>query len=155
MAYFEDAYCLFSVPLFSFSHRKKSINPTKIYPVDPGIIRAYSIKNAFESAAKLETTVFCHLRRHHSTIYYYKTDTGKEIDFLIEHQGKISLYQACVSLDDPTTLKREISALQEAMQALKVKHAEMITWNTPSIHTIVPEGILLTPLRSFLLRTLE
>lgn len=133
--YFEDAYCLFPVPLFSFSVRKMTVNPVKIYPVDPGLIRAYSIKHAFDSAAQLETTVFCHLRRQFSMIYYYKTASGKEIDFLIENQREITLYQVCLDLSHPDTLKREISALEEAMTELKPTKATLVVIDPPSHFT--------------------
>jgi predicted AAA+ superfamily ATPase len=126
--YFEDAYCLFFVPTFDFSQREQQTKPMKVYPVDPGVIMAYSIKPAFEIASTFETTVFLHLRRQHQTLFYYQTPSGKEVDFMVQTpQGEFMLYQASISLDDPKTKLREISALEEAMQVLGLKESYVIT----------------------------
>ena len=94
MAHFEDAYCVFSVPMFAFSERKSAVNPKKIYPADPGLITAYSIKPDFEAGAQLETAVFLQLRRYHTHIFYYRTASQKEVDFLVQTpEGKMTLYQ--------------------------------------------------------------
>lgn len=130
LTYFEDAYCLFSVPLFSFSEQQRMINPVKIYPVDPGMITAYTLKTNFEQASRLETVVFGHLRRSIEQVYYYKTASGKEVDFLIQTMPgvleSIQLFQVCVDLSDPKTRARETSALEEAMQTLGIKHSKIL-----------------------------
>jgi predicted AAA+ superfamily ATPase len=126
--YFEDAYCLFFVSAFEYSLREQQTKPMKVYPVDPGVITAYSIKPAFELASTFETMVFLHLRRSHEKIFYYQTPSGKEVDFLIQTpQGALALYQACLTVDDQKTLAREISALEEAMQVLKLNEGYLIT----------------------------
>lgn len=147
--YFEEAYCLFPVPLFSFSVRQSTVNPVKIYPVDPGLIRAYSVKRAFDLGAQLETTVFCHLRRQFPLIHYYKTASQKEVDFVIEDQGILHLYQACADLSNPNTLQREVSALEEAMIELKQTKATIVTLD-PLPQFIHPQ-IQVIPLWRFLL----
>lgn len=126
--YFEDAYCLFFVPAFEFSMRERTTKPMKVYPVDPGVILAYSVKPTYEQASTFETTVYLHLRRHYKDIYYYHTPSGKEVDFLVRSaQGSIALYQAALSVDDPKTLAREIAALEEAMKTLGVNESYLIT----------------------------
>jgi len=42
--YFEDAYLICSVPVFDLSARKRQVNPSKIYCMDSGIIKGYSIQ---------------------------------------------------------------------------------------------------------------
>lgn len=133
MTYFEDAYCVFSVPLYNFSMQKSSLRPKKIYAVDSGLIKAYNIKPDFEKAAILETVVFLHFRRQGCEIYYYQTKSNKEIDFLIlGNNGLISLYQVSLSLARDSTKEREISALNEAMQELKIDDATIITTSDSS-----------------------
>jgi uncharacterized protein len=72
--------------------------------------------------------VFTALRRIYSQIYYYKTKTGREVDFIVPTSGKTRiLIQACESLADTQTRKREISALSEAMSELKMKTGTIVT----------------------------
>ena len=38
LSYFEDAYLIYNVPLYDLSFRKRQVNPSKIYCVDPGVV---------------------------------------------------------------------------------------------------------------------
>lgn len=128
MNYFEDAYCIFSMPAYNFSARKMANFEKKIYPIDQGLVTAYTIKEEYEDSTRLETAVFSHLRRHNQDVCYYKTGSGKEIDFLImDVDGKPSLYQVALNLDDPETLRREVSALEEAMVKFKLEIGTIVT----------------------------
>ncbi len=128
ISFFEDAYCLFSVPCYSFSLSKAELKPKKIYPIDSSVVLAYSVKPDFEYAALLETMVFNYFRRQTNQIYYYKNEDGSEVDFLIhKNQNKYELYQVCTNLKDEKTYKREVNALFSAMKNLKLSHAYIIT----------------------------
>lgn len=130
--YFVDAYLLYTVPIFDFSTRKRQVNPSKIYCTDPAIIMAYSIKPQTEESICLENAVFLHLRQqHYEEIFYYKTTSGKEIDFVVqEANGRLALFQVCTDLRDEKTKQREISALIEATKELQLDHAHIITTDT-------------------------
>jgi uncharacterized protein len=82
-----------------------------------------------EYSACLENAVYLLLRRlDYENIYYYKTFSGKEIDFVAQKQnGKINLYQACLNITDEKTKQREISALIESSKELQVSEAFIIT----------------------------
>ncbi|MCP4717405.1 MAG: ATP-binding protein [Deltaproteobacteria bacterium] len=128
MGYLEDAYCIFSVPIYSHSATRQSVNPKKIYVADQGLITAYTVKPQFEEAARLENAVFCQLRRTSDTIFYYLTRTGKEVDFItVAHDGTIALYQVCVSFTQADTRRRELDALCQAMEELGLREAQVIT----------------------------
>lgn len=134
MKYLEDAYCIFTVPLYTTSLNKQNINPKKIYSIDQGFITAYTIKPDFEDASRLENAVFCSLRSKTKEIFYYKTKTGKEVDFIILLQTGIKeLYQVCVSISEDKTKNREISALIEAMDELDIKKGIIITLDNKEI----------------------
>ena len=78
----------------------------------------------------LENLVFTELRRNFQEIYYYKTKSGKEVDFIVQVKGnKRLLIQACESLANPDTRKREIVALVEAMGELGLNNATIVTRN--------------------------
>jgi len=125
--YFEDAYCLFSVPIYTFSLQKTALKPKKIYPVDTGLISAYSIKPGYDEASLLETAVFLQLRRQNEEIYYYQTQQGKEIDFLtVSPNSKMALYQVCLLMKDKETKQRELTAITQGMEELKLQIQELI-----------------------------
>lgn len=126
--YFEEAYALFSVPIYDFSEQVRQINPKKVYAVDPGIITAYSIKPAFEKPARLENGVFCALRRRFKQIFYYRTKKGQEVDFLtLSETGDLTLNQVCYELTHPDTRQREVQALVSALQELEQEQGFLIT----------------------------
>jgi predicted AAA+ superfamily ATPase len=76
----------------------------------------------------LENLVFAGLRRAFSEIYYGKTKTGREVDFVVPVRTRPPrLVQACESLADPQTKKREVSALSEAMGELGCTTGTIVT----------------------------
>lgn len=143
LQYFEDAYLICTVPIFEFSTRIRQVNPSKIYCVDSGIINGYSIKPDTEHSSCLENSVYIHLRRLHvENIFYYKTRSGKEVDFVAQQPNStIDLYQVSVDLRDEKTKQREINALIEAAAELNVTEAFIITSDTDEIIEI--DGITL------------
>jgi predicted AAA+ superfamily ATPase len=78
----------------------------------------------------LENLVFSALRRTFSQIFYYKTQSNREVDFLIigDH-GERRIIQACETLVDQKTRKRELDASLEAMKELGLKNGTIVTRN--------------------------
>lgn len=152
MEYFEDAYCLFSIPAFHLSAKKSALKPRKIYPVDPGLITAYAINKEYTQGPALESTVFSALIRSSKRIDYFVTEQGQEVDFFVQLQDESrKLYQVCLSLNDPKTRQRELTALQQAMQATGLVHSSIITLDEEG-DIEIPEGrISVIPLWKFLL----
>jgi predicted AAA+ superfamily ATPase len=129
--YFEEAYLLYPIEIYDLSLRKRQINPKKIYTIDPGIITVYSKNTLFDLGPAFENAVFLQLRRQYSEIFYYKTQSNKEVDFIILlPTGSVKLYQACIDLSSEKTRKREIDALIEASQELNSTDLYLITQDT-------------------------
>ncbi len=152
MAWFEDAYFFFTVKIFDASQARRNTNPKKIYCVDHAMITSVSSGILSNSGHLLENLVFTGLRRHFSEIYYYKTKTGKEVDFIVLKRDRSEmLIQACESLVDPRTRKREVAALIETMQERKIKSGIIVTKN--EVDRIVVDGgaIEVVPIWRFLL----
>jgi uncharacterized protein len=126
--WFEDAYFLFSVRLFDPSLARSNANPKKIYCVDHGLVSSISSQILVNSGRLLESLVFVALRRDHAEIFYYRTKSGKEVDFIVPNKRHgPTLIQVCESLHDPKTRKRELAALDEAMWEQKIKSAVIVT----------------------------
>lgn len=153
MNYFEDAYCIFNIPAYNFSARKTANIGKKIYPIDQGLVTAYTIKEEFEASTRLETATFSNLRRQYQEVFYYKTKKNKEVDFLIfDKNGEPVLYQVSLDLSNKTTLEREVIALKEAMSELKLKTAFIITMDDEQEIKISEGKIQCIPIWKFLLQ---
>jgi predicted AAA+ superfamily ATPase len=85
--------------------------------------------------------VYNHLRRKYDReqIFYYKTSTGYEIDFVTQKRGQIAeLIQVCAQLDEASTIERETRAALAAMQELNLARATIITRDETD--TLVKQG---------------
>lgn len=128
MTYFEDAYCIFSIDKFDLSHRKSANSMKKIFAVDQGLITAFTMNSNFDLAIQLETALFAHLRRQSSDLFYHRNDDNTEVDFiLLLPDQTVHLFQACLSLHDDVTRKREVDGLAKAMQYLGIKQGTIVT----------------------------
>ena len=119
--------------IFDASLVRSNINPKKVYCIDHALVASVSSGILVNSGHLLENLVFTALRRLHPEIYYYKTRTGREVDFILPaaqfSSGKRMLVQVCASLAEPQTRKRETAALSEAMAELGLTTGTIVTRN--------------------------
>jgi hypothetical protein len=118
------------VRIFDPSLARSNTNPKKVYCIDHALVTSVSSGILVNSGHLLENLVFTTLRRLHPEIYYYKTRTGREVDFIVPMRGRAPmLVQVCESLAEPQTRKRETAALSEAMAELGLKAGIIVTRN--------------------------
>jgi len=132
ISYLQDGYCFSFVPIYSDSLRKRQVNYKKIYAIDHGLVIATVGKRSYNTGRLLETMVHNHLRTRYSRdqIFYYKTDSGFEIDFVTIDRGDVNrIIQVCESLADAATREREIRSITHAMEALGLHESTIITRN--------------------------
>jgi len=123
-----DAYLFFQVPIHTASERQRHVNPRKVYAIDPGLVHACGTPRSPDWGHLLETFVFLNLRRQRIETDYYRTKTGREIDFVtLDPKGQRHLIQVCADMYASTTRNREITALGEAMEETGVRDALIIT----------------------------
>lgn len=128
--WFEDAYILFTVRIFDASLTRANVNPKKIYCIDHALVTSVSSGILVNSGHLLENLVFVALRRVTSDIFYFKNRSGREVDFIAQMPDRSRmLIQVCESMVEPQTRKREVTALSEAMAALKLPEATIVTRN--------------------------
>jgi len=128
MANLSDAYLFFQVLIHTRSERARMVNPRKIYVIDTGLINACSRSPRPQWGHLLENFVFMELRRLQETIEYYKTASGREVDFVVtDRKGRKFLIQVAAKIDKAITKSREIKALEEAMKELAVSKAVVVT----------------------------
>lgn len=122
MDYLEDAYLIATVPLFTESFRQSQITPKKVYVVDNGLIQANILSETKNYGRLLENQVYLDFRRQNKKIFYYKTKSGYEIDFVTQAlDGKKEIIQVVWDLSNSETRLREERALKEAEQELGIK----------------------------------
>lgn len=128
LAWMEDAYFFFSVRVLDASLARSQTNPKKCYCVDHAMVPSLSSGVMVNSGRLLENLVFVALRRMWPEVFYFKTKSGREVDFVIPARGrKPLLVQVCESMEDPVTRKREVQALEEAMRELGCGVGKIVT----------------------------
>lgn len=133
LAYLEDAYLLFTVPIHTHSERARQVNPRKLYAIDQGLVQACRRPGADDRGHLLENTVFIELRRRGHSAAYYRTKADREVDFLVTPRtGRPYFVQVCAELLDPKTREREAQALAEAMAETGIREAVIVTNADPT-----------------------
>ncbi len=124
----ENAYLILQVPFFSFSLKKQSVNPFKVYSIDTGLKNAISFKTTKDFGKDYETITAVNLKRRKEEIYYWKNEKQEEVDFVVKEGRKIKqLIQVCYDLSNSETEKREIKSLLKASKELKCNNLLILT----------------------------
>lgn len=152
MDYFKQAFMLFEVPLFSHSLKTQQKALKKIYPIDTGLANAVSFRFSKERGRMLETAIFLELQRREQETYYYKTGSGKEVDFLVKGEQAYQFIQVTWDISDEKTKQREIASLLEAMGEQKLKRGTILTFNTAETLNFNNKQIVLQPGYQWLLQ---
>ncbi|NSW87595.1 MAG: ATP-binding protein, partial [Syntrophobacteraceae bacterium] len=167
LEWFEDAYFLFTVRIYDPSLARSNTNLKKVYCIDHALVTSVSSGILVNSGHLLENLVFTALRRLYPEIYYYKTRTGREVDFIVPAcaasvaagrpmRGRPKmLVQVCESLAEPQTRKRETAALSEAMAELGQKTGTIVTRNEDERLDVKAGTIEVVPAWRFLLQLPE
>ncbi len=145
----EDAYAIFTVPLFASSVRETLRNPRKLYSIDTGFKQIVDISSSGDIGRIYENIVFLELRRRIREIHYFK---GKqEVDFCYTEKGTRHLINVCYDLSRPATRERELSALSEAMRFFRIREALLLTSEEEESLKQDAETIQILPLWKWLL----
>ena len=156
LEWFEDAYFLFTVRIFDASLARSKTNPKKIYCVDHAMVTSVASGILVNTGHLLENLVFSALRRVTPDIWYCKTKGGMEVDFLAQLQDRSRiLVQACESMAEPQTRKRELTALTEAMAEYGLKSGTVVTRNEEDQIKVGAGTIEVVPAWRFLLNLPE
>lgn len=153
-----NVYLFISIDLFDYSLKRQIYNPSKIYSIDAALSNSISFKFLRDVGHMYENIVFLELLRRNKELYYWKSKKGKEVDFIIKEGIQITeAIQVCFSLEDEKTKQRELQALKEVKDELKVKRLTVITDDQESTVSIERQGgqdeIDIIPLWKWLLRT--
>ena len=128
MQHIEDTYLAFTIEIYAQSMRKRSVNPKKIYTIDPGLSAAYTLSISDNFGPAFENLVYLDLRRKGcNEINYYLTEKRYQVDFIARtRNGEQRLIQVAWDTSDPKTTEREQRALDAAMAETGIE-GEIIT----------------------------
>ncbi|MBU4351963.1 MAG: ATP-binding protein [Nanoarchaeota archaeon] len=148
VSYFENAYLLFTVPLFSYSYKKQQVNPKKAYSIDNGFSYNNSASFSKDKGKMLENIVFLGLRRKFKNIFYFHEE--KECDFVIKENEKITkVIQVCFDLNEENK-NREINGLLAALKEFNLKEGLILTYNQEDEFLIETKRIIIKPVWKWL-----
>ncbi|MBU1656633.1 MAG: ATP-binding protein [Candidatus Omnitrophica bacterium] len=150
--YLENTYLINTLPMFSYSVRKQIKNPRKTYAIDIGLLKIASVHFTENKGRFIENLVLIELRRRQKEVYYYKTENGLEVDFVIKEGAKISdVIQVTQGLSNKATKEREINSLLGALKELKNKEGIILTENDEDEFIVDNKAIKVVPIYKWLL----
>lgn len=126
-SYLTQAFLVFEMGRYHPNLKVQARDPKKIYVIDTGL-RTVSLQSDREDWGRLaKNAVYLELRRRNKQVFYYKQN--QEVDFVITELGKpIDAIQVCYSdLENQETREREINALFECLQDLKLSSGKILT----------------------------
>ncbi len=88
LAWFEDAYFLFTVRLFDASLSRANANPKKIYCIDSALVTSVASGVLLNKGHLLENLVFVALCRVTAEIFYFRSKNGREVDFIARRTAR-------------------------------------------------------------------
>jgi predicted AAA+ superfamily ATPase len=148
LSYLQEAYTLFTTSIYRNSVREEQRNPKKLYAIDNGFKKLFSISLSDDYSKLYENLAFLHLRRKSSEVYYFKDK--QEVD-LYARTDKEELVNVSYLIEDEKTLTRELNAIKEGMRYFKLKKAYLVTANRDEI-VEVDEGVIeIVPMWKWLL----
>ncbi len=148
--YFEDSFIVFPLKRFSYSYKNIESSISKMYLVDNGLL---SLQGIQDYGRLIENIVFIELkRRSKGDLFYYKSTSGREVDFIIKEGKKVSeLIQVCYMLDDFVTKEREVKALLQGSEELRCDNLLIITWDYDGVEIVSGKEVRYVSLCKWLL----
>ncbi|MBM3881469.1 MAG: ATP-binding protein [Verrucomicrobia bacterium] len=110
LAYLEESFVVFPLPVAERSLRKQAVNPKKLHPVDWALAYPFVAEPSLDAGRKLETAVFLHWRRQREDLAYLTGD--HEVDLVVRPDRPEQLVNVAFSVTRAETWTREIAGLE-------------------------------------------
>lgn len=147
-----DAFLISAVAVATDSERQRNSNPRKVYPADPGLLRAFDASGRSNVGHALETAVLNELERRGAEVAYVKTRSGYEVDFLVRlPAGQEELIQVAAEAGEGVVAGRELRALAEAGQVYPRAIQRLLTLTQDGLPAAVPSGVRAQPAYEWML----
>ena len=147
--YMKNSFLIFLCEIFTYSTRKRIVNPKKIYVVDPAIISLYP--QGADAGRIIENVTYLELLRRlgpEEEIHYYRTRRGGEVDFLITKSGVPKEVIEVSHAPEPQHYRK----VAEAMNELRVRKGLIITWRVEDEVKVNGRKVEAVPLWKWILK---
>ncbi len=142
--YLEAAYLIRKVNRFSYSIRKQKAVPAKVYAGDIGFLTSVAFNFSANMGKRLENLVLNHLLRHYSAVYYHIEK--KECDFVVKRGPAVKkAIQVSYSMTNPSTRKREVEGLVDAMERYGLTSGTIITMDEEAEEAVNDYRVTIVP----------
>ena len=143
LRFLEEAFMVFTVPVFSPSEKVRQRNYHKVYAVDWALAQAIASAEGVDVSRQLENMVYLELRRRGWEASYFRTRQGWEIDFVAvrksERKRPPMICQVAYSMQGKEVRERELRGLAETARHLRATRATVVTFNDEE--TVAIDGI--------------
>lgn len=150
VSYLQEAYTLFTTPIYRNSVKEEQRHPKKLYAIDNGFKKLFDASLSKDYSKLYENMAFLHLRRQTAEVYYFKDK--QEVDLYANIDGGL-LINVSYDIKSQSTLEREIKALQEGMQYFNLQKSYLVTKERDEIIALEEKEIVITPMWKWLLQT--
>ncbi len=152
ISHLKESWLFHTVKRFDYSVARQRQNPRKIYCVDNGLIEATVFRFSEDRGQYLENLVFLELKRRNKEIFYFKTEAGKEVDFLVRQGTDITnLIQVAYEFKSQATVERELEALEGGMKELGVEKGTILTASEETTQFETKKNISIIPVWKWVL----
>ncbi len=148
ISYLQEAYTIFTTPIYRNSVREEQRNPKKLYAIDNGFKKLFSISISDDYSKLYENMAFLHLRRKSREVYYFKQT--QEVDLYMK-EDKEYLVNVSYAIEDEKMLQREVKALLKGMTYFKLDSSYLVTANRDETIEIEGKQIIILPMWKWLL----
>lgn len=152
VSYLQEAYTLFTAPIFRNSVREEQRNPKKLYVIDNGFKKLFDASISKDYSKLYENLAFLHLRRFTSEVYYFKEN--QEVDLYAKINGGV-LVNASYDIQSKKTLQRELDALLEGMKYFQLDKSYLVTAYKDETVTVEGKEICIIPMWKWLLQDIN
>lgn len=150
ISYFENAYLIFTIPMFSYSFKKQQVNPKKAYSIDNGLSYNNSSSFSKDKGKMLENMILLSLRRQFKEIFYFQKKN--ECDFIVKEKEKVTkAVQVCFELNEENK-DREINGLVSALKEFGLKKGEILTYNQDDEFFVENKRVIVKPVWKWLMK---
>ncbi len=128
LRYLQEAYLVFLVERFSLKPKVRSKSPRKVYCVDTGLANVVGLRANQNIGRLAENAVYLEFLRRGKTVYYWKDDVHREVDFIVWNGRTVDdVVQVCWDVGRPATRDREVRSILRACRELGQKTATVLT----------------------------
>ncbi len=150
ITYLEKSFFLIQTLYYSKNVKDQLQYPRKIYFIDNGFIKYLSLNPV--QTRFLENAVALELKRRGQEFYYWKSQRGDEIDFVLIEKEKVNqLIQVSYDISLTDTREREVRALVKGLKLFGLQKGMILTFDSEEMIKIGEYEIEVKPVWKWLL----